>query len=381
MRAYSWLKVGFVLLSLGVMNGFAEEHRLTKDGIGPIVISTDIDVNGKDAVLHASARNDSGQVIAYARFCIQRESEKKGCDFELAKNDWNPGEEMTWKPQKGPARKGIENFRVIVTELRSEVPPAEAGQRTSTLLHPGEAAVAKSNSNPETDRTLQADRSGGEDRYVNDSVYLYVNQAVHLRSGPSSQSGLLISLEINQKVLVLSTGNGLENGENWSKVRFGNLIGYVPNSRLSVKKVNVKAPTRESSPVPAIAGGIRQTSPQAPLLSVPAVQIGPAKLMLFGGQNHKVYLGCLNCSEYAPDSIFNKFGNNGNQFSSESILNRFSEFGSRFSQYGACNPLALDPPVIVDSEGRYFGRLTLNKLHPEIGIGRQWLGWVAAICQ
>jgi hypothetical protein len=153
MRVYSWLKVGFVVLSLGVMNGFAEEHRLTKDGVGPIVISTDIEMNGKEAELHASARNDSGEVIAYARFCIQRESEKKGCDFELSKNDWNPGEEMTWRPRKGPARKGIENFRVIVTELRSEVPPAEAG-----LLRLGENGSFKLNFPAESDRAVQSDR-------------------------------------------------------------------------------------------------------------------------------------------------------------------------------------------------------------------------------
>jgi hypothetical protein len=27
------------------------------------------------------------------------------------------------------------------------------------------------------------------------------------------------------------------------------------------------------------------------------------KLMLFGGENHTTYLGCLNCSKYATDSL------------------------------------------------------------------------------
>src|SRR5579864_6235964 len=36
-----------------------------------------------------------------------------------------------------------------------------------------------------------------------------------------------------------------------------------------------------------------------------------AKLMIFGGMDHKTYLGCLSCNEYASDSLFNSYGNNG----------------------------------------------------------------------
>ena len=32
------------------------------------------------------------------------------------------------------------------------------------------------------------------------------------------------------------------------------------------------------------------------------------KLMLFGGKNNQQYLGCLNCSQYASDSITNEYG-------------------------------------------------------------------------
>lgn len=87
----------------------------------------------------------------------------------------------------------------------------------------------------------------------------------------------------------------------------------------------------------------------------------PAKLMLFGGLNHQTYLGCLNCSEYATDSIFNSYGSKGSAYSGETIWNAFGQFGSAYSTYGACNPYASDPPVIVDSDGNYYGRLTLNE--------------------
>ena len=33
-----------------------------------------------------------------------------------------------------------------------------------------------------------------------------------------------------------------------------------------------------------------------------------SKLMIFGGNDHQTYLGCLNCSPASPDSIFNRSG-------------------------------------------------------------------------
>jgi hypothetical protein len=88
-----------------------------------------------------------------------------------------------------------------------------------------------------------------------------------------------------------------------------------------------------------------------------------AKLMLFGGQDHQTYLGCLNSSEFASDSIFNEFGRNGSEFSSTSIWNQFGKYGSEFSTYSPWNEFALDPPVIVNQNGNFFGRFTVNKFH------------------
>jgi hypothetical protein len=107
----------------------------------------------------------------------------------------------------------------------------------------------------------------------------------------------------------------------------------------------------------------------------------PQKLMVFGGDGHKTYLGCLNCSEYASDSVLNQYGTYGSPYSSQSIFNKYSEFGSKYSQYGACNQYATDPPVIVDHDGRFYGRLTLNQYHSQLGIGRQYLGWLGALCE
>lgn len=105
-----------------------------------------------------------------------------------------------------------------------------------------------------------------------------------------------------------------------------------------------------------------------------------SKLMIFGGSGHKTYLGCLNCGEYASDSVFNTYGTFGSSYSQTSIHNRYGEFGSAYSQHSVCNPHATDPPVIVNGVGNFFGRLTLNTYHSQATSDEKTLGWLAAAC-
>lgn len=84
------------------------------------------------------------------------------------------------------------------------------------------------------------------------------------------------------------------------------------------------------------------------------------KLMIFGGSNHNVYLGCLSCSKYATDSVFNTYGSYGNSFNSQSIYNSYGSYGSKFSSSSPCNSLATDPPIVVDQDGNFYGYLTVN---------------------
>jgi hypothetical protein len=104
------------------------------------------------------------------------------------------------------------------------------------------------------------------------------------------------------------------------------------------------------------------------------------KLMIFGGMDHRTYLGCLNCSQYAPDSVLNQYGLHGSQYAVDSIFNRYGAFGSPYSNSSACNPYASDPPVVVDGSGRFYGRLTVNQYSPE-KIGGNWAAWIAGVCQ
>ncbi len=112
----------------------------------------------------------------------------------------------------------------------------------------------------------------------------------------------------------------------------------------------------------------------------PALNSDP-KLMIFGGRDHRTYLGCLNCSQYATDSVMNKYGTSGSPYSTESIFNHYSEFGSKYSTESACNQFASDPPFIVDGDGTYYGRLTLNRYAKGLGDGAEYMGWLAAICE
>ncbi len=118
------------------------------------------------------------------------------------------------------------------------------------------------------------------------------------------------------------------------------------------------------------------------LTQTPAASQPPAELLLFGGQGHKTFLGCLNCSKLSTDSVLNEYSQYGNSYSSESIWNDYSQFGSSYSMYSACNSYANDPPIIVDKSGNYYGRLTLNLAHPELGEGRKLYEWLKqAVCK
>jgi hypothetical protein len=89
------------------------------------------------------------------------------------------------------------------------------------------------------------------------------------------------------------------------------------------------------------------------------------KLMLFGGSDHRKYLGCLTCEVTAYDSIFNAAGPYGTcePFSNNLYCRGpFDDFGGSgpFQNLSACSDSASDPPVIVDKAGSYYGRFSIG---------------------
>jgi hypothetical protein len=88
-------------------------------------------------------------------------------------------------------------------------------------------------------------------------------------------------------------------------------------------------------------------------------------LLLYGGDDHDVYLGKLNGSDYDTESIWNPYGTYGNKYSSKSIWNEYGSYGSEYGSNSPFNPYALDPPVIVDEDGNFYGYFTINQYKSE----------------
>jgi hypothetical protein len=83
-------------------------------------------------------------------------------------------------------------------------------------------------------------------------------------------------------------------------------------------------------------------------------------LHLYGGKNHDVYLGCLNCDKYNSNSIWNAYGNYGSKYNSNSIWNAYGTYGSKYNSHSPWNAYSSDPPVVVDKEGNFYGYFTVN---------------------
>ena len=94
-------------------------------------------------------------------------------------------------------------------------------------------------------------------------------------------------------------------------------------------------------------------------LLLPAV-CSAQELLLFGGDKHDEFLGCLNCDEFSKDSLCNEFGA-GNEFSG-GIFNEFSNFGNEFSSDSPWNEFSTSNsvPVLVDRDGNFYGYFTIN---------------------
>jgi hypothetical protein len=112
------------------------------------------------------------------------------------------------------------------------------------------------------------------------------------------------------------------------------------------------------------------------LLSLCATAHAQAKLMLYGGADHDVYLGCLNCADTDTESVLNESGRYGSEISAQSIFDESGRYGSRLSPESPCNPFANDPPAIVDQNSSFYGYLTLNAAHRKAVTDAQTLTWL-----
>jgi hypothetical protein len=98
-------------------------------------------------------------------------------------------------------------------------------------------------------------------------------------------------------------------------------------------------------------------------------------LLLFGGKDHKTFLGCLNCVDTSASSVCNDLGKYGSDLQPDSIWNNLGRFGNDLNSESPWNDLSNDAPIIVDAEGKSYGYFSTNTLHHD----RTRIGWLVAI--
>lgn len=116
--------------------------------------------------------------------------------------------------------------------------------------------------------------------------------------------------------------------------------------------------------------GVRMLTLRPAIIAILCTAFGPTAIaqskdvLIFGGDGHKQFLGCLTCGEFATDSVWNEFSSYGwrNSFA---IWNPFGDYKNPYSSYSACNDYASDPPVLVDRTGGFYGRLSTNSYDPK----------------
>lgn len=104
----------------------------------------------------------------------------------------------------------------------------------------------------------------------------------------------------------------------------------------------------------------------------------PARLLVFGGKKHDVFLGCL-CGETESDSVLNKYGEFGSPYRSESIWNHYGDYGSRYRDTSVCYRFASSPPVVVTDGGDFIGYLTIDKSKPGAITDARVVEWLETV--
>lgn len=111
------------------------------------------------------------------------------------------------------------------------------------------------------------------------------------------------------------------------------------------------------------------------LLSPTHTQAATKALLLYGGDGHKTFLGCLNCVDTSDISVCNDVGKYGSDVEENSIWNDVGTFGSDVSSSSPWNDVSDDAPIIVDNEGNSYGYFSVNTVHHD----RTQIGWLVTI--
>lgn len=100
-------------------------------------------------------------------------------------------------------------------------------------------------------------------------------------------------------------------------------------------------------------------------LRLSVVGLRATMLLIYGGPERDVFLGCLTCERDARESIFNPEGPFGSTSAERSIWNPRSPYGDKHSALSPWNPHASCPPVLKDEYDETHGYFTANPKYPD----------------
>jgi hypothetical protein len=126
--------------------------------------------------------------------------------------------------------------------------------------------------------------------------------------------------------------------------------------------------------VVVVVGSLLCVPPLLTKAPLPEAQATKA-LLLFGGHDHKTFLGCLNCVDTSDASVCNDVGQYGSDVAENSIWNDVGPYGSDVSTTSPWNNVSQDAPIIVDRAGKSFGYFSANNVHHD----RTRIDWLVAI--
>lgn len=85
------------------------------------------------------------------------------------------------------------------------------------------------------------------------------------------------------------------------------------------------------------------------------------ELLIYGGENNRTFLGCINCSDSGSDSIWNLYSGFGSEHDANSIWNEHGEFSGIHGKYSPFNKYSSNPPILVDRQGNFYGYFTADE--------------------
>jgi hypothetical protein len=84
------------------------------------------------------------------------------------------------------------------------------------------------------------------------------------------------------------------------------------------------------------------------------------QIHIYNNFEKQTYLGCLTCTKYDANSVWNEYGTYGSKYQSLSIWNRYGVYGSEYNPQSPWNKYSTYPPVLIDMNGRFVGYFTTN---------------------